>query len=118
MTRWRERDWRRQGRGAEDEMSCKSLPPEYPGKFFVALISDRRPMNHRPEKSRVKLEKSKIKRPTRKSELFCDSTGKFLSRATANSPSTEVSTLSSLLIKMQLLCLEWLHVGCFCWADC
>jgi hypothetical protein len=94
-------------------MSWKSLPPEYPGKFFVALISTRRPMNHRPEKSRVKLEKSKIKRPTRKSELFCDSTGKFLSRATANSPSTEVSTLSSLLIKMQLLSSEWLHVGCF-----
>jgi hypothetical protein len=72
----------------------KSLPPEYPGKFFVALTSTRHPMNHRPETLRVK-----IKRPTRKSELFCDSTGKFLSRATANPPSTEVSTLSSQLIK-------------------
>jgi hypothetical protein len=53
--RWKEGDWKEKRRGAEDEMSLESLPPGYPGKFFVAacfpLISQ---LNRRPETLTVK----------------------------------------------------------------
>src|SRR5437868_451683 len=94
MTRWRERDWRRRGRGAENEMSLKSLPPGYPGKFFVALVFADRPdgssaRNIEGQNQMVQNNRRSMRKP----ELsYRDGKGNFPSRATLNSPSTEVST--------------------------
>lgn len=66
-------------------MSLESLPPGYPGKFFVAAGS---PRMHRRPKHRGPLVKQQT--DAEKFSSYRDGKGNFPSRATVNSPSTEV----------------------------